>query len=329
MGASLAALTWARPGPAARWLTGEALAEVSVRLAGATTRARRRSRPASGRFPRALRPRAARRGPPDPGAGRRGPLPAAARPVPRQPGRTRLPCPSRGAAGAARGAGRDPPYGPGGRRCGRPSARLGCAVPRLLHGRGPYGAAGRRGRSLIALFDTPLLAQAGLVEARVVRKALRARGRRRGPAPGRPRGSGLPGAVAPPAAGPPRHLLDGDARAAAGRPGGDPASAGGVGGGGAEGVAGVDSPPPPLPPRSGFARRGPSLSGTSRRSSRPAEPQDRFQRGKRDQPRRSARRSSRIRHPAVRRGEPLGRSPVTHGQASTSSAFTHPSPSGV
>lgn len=32
VGASLAALSWARPGPAARWLTGEALAEVSVRL---------------------------------------------------------------------------------------------------------------------------------------------------------------------------------------------------------------------------------------------------------------------------------------------------------
>ncbi|MZE79908.1 asparagine synthase, partial [Streptomyces sp. SID5475] len=30
--ASLAALAWCRPGPAARWLTGEALAEVSVRL---------------------------------------------------------------------------------------------------------------------------------------------------------------------------------------------------------------------------------------------------------------------------------------------------------
>ncbi|RBM16479.1 asparagine synthase-related protein [Streptomyces sp. PT12] len=32
LGASLAALTWCRPGPAARWLTGEALAEVSIRL---------------------------------------------------------------------------------------------------------------------------------------------------------------------------------------------------------------------------------------------------------------------------------------------------------
>ncbi|MFE2423861.1 asparagine synthase-related protein, partial [Streptomyces hokutonensis] len=38
VGASLAALTWARPGPAARWLTGEALAEVSVRLQGAPGR---------------------------------------------------------------------------------------------------------------------------------------------------------------------------------------------------------------------------------------------------------------------------------------------------
>uniref|UniRef100_UPI00066C4A57 hypothetical protein n=1 Tax=Streptomyces sp. SBT349 TaxID=1580539 RepID=UPI00066C4A57 len=32
LGASLAALSWCRPGPAARWLTGEALAEVSIRL---------------------------------------------------------------------------------------------------------------------------------------------------------------------------------------------------------------------------------------------------------------------------------------------------------
>ncbi|MEV4437811.1 asparagine synthase-related protein, partial [Streptomyces sp. NPDC049577] len=36
--ASLAALTWCRPGPAARWLTGEALAEVSIRLQGAAVR---------------------------------------------------------------------------------------------------------------------------------------------------------------------------------------------------------------------------------------------------------------------------------------------------
>ncbi|WP_257574334.1 asparagine synthase-related protein [Streptomyces sp. JJ66] len=37
--ASLAALAWCRPGPAARWLTGEALADVSVRLEHAARRA--------------------------------------------------------------------------------------------------------------------------------------------------------------------------------------------------------------------------------------------------------------------------------------------------
>lgn len=36
--ASLAAMAWVRPGPAARWLTGEALAEVSVRLQDAARR---------------------------------------------------------------------------------------------------------------------------------------------------------------------------------------------------------------------------------------------------------------------------------------------------
>ncbi|MEV5511055.1 asparagine synthase-related protein [Streptomyces orinoci] len=36
--ASLAALSWCRPGPAARWLTGEALAEVSARLQAAAVR---------------------------------------------------------------------------------------------------------------------------------------------------------------------------------------------------------------------------------------------------------------------------------------------------
>ena len=74
---------------------------------------------------------------------------------------------------------------------------------------GPGRAAGWRCDALIALFDAPLLADAGLVEARVVRKALRAA------AEGEP----LPldgladlvstGALAAPPAGPPRHLLDG------------------------------------------------------------------------------------------------------------------------
>src|SRR5690606_11412863 len=45
--ASLAALSWCRPGPAARWLTGEALAEVSIRLEAVA--ARPRASAASGR----------------------------------------------------------------------------------------------------------------------------------------------------------------------------------------------------------------------------------------------------------------------------------------
>ncbi|ONK13349.1 asparagine synthase-related protein [Streptomyces sp. MP131-18] len=40
LGASLAALSWCRPGPAARWLTGEALAEVSIRLEAVAARPR-------------------------------------------------------------------------------------------------------------------------------------------------------------------------------------------------------------------------------------------------------------------------------------------------
>lgn len=40
LGASLAALAWCRPGPAARWLTGEALAEVSIRLEAVAARPR-------------------------------------------------------------------------------------------------------------------------------------------------------------------------------------------------------------------------------------------------------------------------------------------------
>ncbi|MFM9369151.1 asparagine synthase-related protein [Streptomyces sp. Da 82-17] len=55
VGASLAALAWARPGPAARWLTGEALAEVSVRLEQAATR----PGPGPGQHPGELRARAA------------------------------------------------------------------------------------------------------------------------------------------------------------------------------------------------------------------------------------------------------------------------------
>ncbi|MCQ4084959.1 asparagine synthase-related protein [Streptomyces sp. RB6PN25] len=52
--ASLAALTWCRPGPAARWLTGEALAEVSVRLQDAAARPGSVGRPGERRARAAL-----------------------------------------------------------------------------------------------------------------------------------------------------------------------------------------------------------------------------------------------------------------------------------
>ena len=52
--ASIAALTWCRPGPAARWLTGEALAEVSVRLQDAAARPGSVGRPGERRARAAL-----------------------------------------------------------------------------------------------------------------------------------------------------------------------------------------------------------------------------------------------------------------------------------
>ncbi|MEW5633245.1 asparagine synthase, partial [Streptomyces hydrogenans] len=49
LAASLSALAWSRPGPAARWLTGEALAEVSARLHRAATLPPAVQRPGEGR----------------------------------------------------------------------------------------------------------------------------------------------------------------------------------------------------------------------------------------------------------------------------------------
>src|SRR5262249_989063 len=52
--ASLAALAWCRPGPAARWLTGETPAEVSVRLDEAALRPATLRRPGERRADAAL-----------------------------------------------------------------------------------------------------------------------------------------------------------------------------------------------------------------------------------------------------------------------------------
>ncbi|GAA3228504.1 hypothetical protein GCM10020256_40810 [Streptomyces thermocoprophilus] len=83
-----------------------------------------------------------------------------------------MPRPPRDLARPTRGPRGDPPHRPPGRRGDRPSARLGSPS------HAPSAAAARTGLrvaadSLLDLFDTPLLAEAGLVEARVVRKAVR------------------------------------------------------------------------------------------------------------------------------------------------------------
>ncbi|MCP3817948.1 asparagine synthase-related protein [Streptomyces sp. A3M-1-3] len=169
--ASVAALAWSRPGPAARWLTGEALAEVSVRLHASATRPASVLRPGEARARAALARLAADHRVFEQAAEVRSQrlhapfldnqVVRAARALPEalrvQPGaraeilRTVL-----------SGAGvRDLPPG-----WGATSQAASAAAVRA----GLRAAVG----DLITLFDAPLLADAGLVEARVVRKALRA-----------------------------------------------------------------------------------------------------------------------------------------------------------
>ncbi|WP_455353151.1 asparagine synthase-related protein [Streptomyces sp. SYSU K217416] len=169
--ASVAALAWSRPGPAARWLTGEALAEVSVRLHASATRPASVLRPGEARARAALARHAADHRVFEQAAEVRSQrlhapfldnqVVRAARALPEalrvQPGaraeilRTVL-----------SGAGvRDLPPG-----WGATSQAASTAAVRA----GLRAAVG----DLIALFDAPLLADAGLIEARVVRKALRA-----------------------------------------------------------------------------------------------------------------------------------------------------------
>lgn len=169
--ASLAALTWSRPGPAARWLTGEALAEVSVRLQEAAIRPTSVQRPGEARARAALARNAADHRILEQAAEVRSQrlhapfldnqVVRAARALPEslrvQPG-ARAAILRRVLAGAGI---HDLPSG-----WGMPSQATSTAVTRTgLRAALP---------ELIALFDAPLLADAGLVEARVVRKALRA-----------------------------------------------------------------------------------------------------------------------------------------------------------
>ncbi|MFD8134743.1 asparagine synthase-related protein [Streptomyces mirabilis] len=174
VGASLAALTWARPGPAARWLTGEALAEVSVRLQGA---AGRTGAVGPGQRPGDFRARAAL-------ARHAADLRILEQAAEIRFQRLHAPFLDNQVVRACRELPEALRVQPGARAAILRTVLEGAGVADLPPGWGApshasSAAAARTGLrvaadSLIALFDTPLLAQAGLVEARVVRKALRA-----------------------------------------------------------------------------------------------------------------------------------------------------------
>ncbi|MEU7060200.1 asparagine synthase-related protein [Streptomyces sp. NPDC046197] len=172
VGASLAALTWARPGPAARWLTGEALAEVSVRLQGATSR----SGVGPGQRPGDHRARAAL-------ARHAADLRVLEQAAEVRSQRLHAPFLDNQVVRACRALPEALRVQPGARAEILRTVLEGAGVGELPSGWGAPSHAsaavavrtGLRvaGDSLTALFATPLLAEAGLVEARVVRKALR------------------------------------------------------------------------------------------------------------------------------------------------------------
>ncbi|MDW4910241.1 asparagine synthase-related protein [Streptomyces sp. ADMS] len=174
VGASLAALTWARPGPAARWLTGEALAEVSVRLNWGTDRAGAGVGP--GQRPGDFRARAAL-------ARQAADVRVLEQAAEIRFQRLHTPFLDNQVVRACRALPEALRVKPGARASILRTVLEGAGVADLPPGWGApshasAAAASRTGlrvsvESLITLFDTPLLAEAGLVEARVVRKALR------------------------------------------------------------------------------------------------------------------------------------------------------------
>ncbi|MFI1169721.1 asparagine synthase-related protein [Streptomyces sp. NPDC020801] len=174
VGASLAALAWARPGPAARWLTGEALAEVSVRLQRATGRA---GVAGPGQRPGDYRARAAL-------ARHAADLRVLEQAAEIRSQRLHAPFLDNQVVRACRALPEALRVQPGARAAILRTVLEGAGVGELPPGWGatshaPAAVAARTGLrvavdELIDLFATPLLAEAGLVEARVVRKALRA-----------------------------------------------------------------------------------------------------------------------------------------------------------
>ncbi|MFE5615014.1 asparagine synthase-related protein [Streptomyces sp. NPDC056470] len=169
--ASLSALTWSRPGPAARWLTGEALAEVSVRLTRAATLPTSVQRPGEARARAALARAAADHRVLEQAAEIRGQ-------------RLHAPFLDNQVVRASRDLPESLRVQPGARASVLRTVLAGAGVHDLPPGWGTPNpavpaAATRAGLRaalphLMALFDAPLLADAGLIEARVVRKALHA-----------------------------------------------------------------------------------------------------------------------------------------------------------
>ncbi|MEV6318425.1 asparagine synthase-related protein [Streptomyces sp. NPDC051776] len=169
--ASIAALAWCRPGPAARWLTGEALAEVSVRLQGAATRPGPLERPGERRARAALARYAMDHRVFEQAAEVRSQ-------------RLHAPFLDNQVVRACRALPEALRVQPGARASVLRAVLAGAGIRDLPPGWGaPSHAAGAAAvlsglrvavEDLVALFDAPLLADAGLLEARVVRKAVRA-----------------------------------------------------------------------------------------------------------------------------------------------------------
>jgi hypothetical protein len=169
--ASLAALTWCRPGPAARWLTGEALAEVSVRLQEAASRPGPLERPGERRARTALARYANEHRVLEQAAEIRGQ-------------RLHAPFLDNQVVRAGRALPEALRVQPEARASVLRTVLAGAGIRDLPPGWGATSHASRTAAErtglravvgdLVSLFDAPLLADAGLVEARVVRRALRA-----------------------------------------------------------------------------------------------------------------------------------------------------------
>ncbi|WP_184350186.1 asparagine synthase-related protein [Streptomyces olivoverticillatus] len=168
--ASLAALTWCRPGPAARWLTGEALAEVSVRLQAAAVRPMGLlQRPGERRAAAALARHAADHRIFEQAAEVRGQ-------------RLHAPFLDNQVVRACRALPEALRVQPGARASVLRAVLAGTGIRNLPPGWGApshasHAAAARAGLRaaaglLLDLFETPLIADAGLIEAHVVRGAL-------------------------------------------------------------------------------------------------------------------------------------------------------------